>query len=212
MIHKKIIFALTFIVGQLYGTTSEKITLAIDGVSITPPSIKQDATHMFVSAHSIDPLLNKIIEASGGKSKDMIIDQTGKEIKIIADFATVLEKHDEAENIYEGYIGTTQAQNGDRTVFCKGTTCKVLGQKVHTFGNNVGIAENDICYFSNNIITCLSGKTFANPSQAQAATTGTPGYIMYQDKKFIGYIMSEPSKPGLMGSGKRIDFCQRACK
>ena len=79
-------------------------------------------------------------------------------------------------------------------------------KQVITAGNTVGIAEDDSCYLvqKSNTIECDSGKVFSQPREQESALTGTPGYLMGEN--YIGYIVSKPSTPRLMGSGKRIDF------
>jgi hypothetical protein len=82
-------------------------------------------------------------------------------------------------------------------------------------GNTVGIAQDDVCYFvpadkrhdKKMHIRCDSGRIIENPFQRESALTGTPGFL--SGNHYIGYIVSKPSTPSLMGSGKRIDFYER---
>ncbi len=94
--------------------------------------------------------------------------------------------------------------------------CKAKGREretrrsvINTQRNGVGIAADDVCYLSRNkkMIRCRSGRTFKNPIMKESALTGTPGFLSGSD--YIGYVVSEPSTPSLMGSGKRIDLYER---
>lgn len=96
------------------------------------------------------------------------------------------------------------------TFKCHGDKCKL-----HIQGNTVGISEDDVCYFvpadkrhdKPMHIRCDSGRIIENPFQRESALTGTPGFL--SGNHYIGYIVSKPSTPSLMGSGKRIDFYER---
>lgn len=86
--------------------------------------------------------------------------------------------------------------------------CAVQRDSLVIAANTVGIAADDVCYVvpGTNTVECDSGKIFENTTQRESALTGTPGYL--SGPGYIGYIVSKPSTPGLMGSGKRVDFYQ----
>ena len=89
------------------------------------------------------------------------------------------------------------------------TKKKISGTVIDTQANTVGIDANDVCYWQakKKTIRCSSGKVIKNPIQKESALTGTPGYL--SGEHFIGYIVTKPSTPSLMGSGKRVDFYER---
>jgi hypothetical protein len=85
----------------------------------------------------------------------------------------------------------------------------ISGEIINTQSNTVGIAADDSCYWQarRRIIRCSSGRIIRNPIQKESALTGTPGYL--SRSQYIGYIVTKPSTPNLMGSGKRVDFYLR---
>ena|GEM_PF-3091906 len=82
----------------------------------------------------------------------------------------------------------------------------INGEVINTQANAVGIAADDVCYWQarKKIIRCSSGRVIKNPIQRESALTGTPGYL--SGAGYIGYVVTKPSTPNLMGSGKRMDF------
>lgn len=82
----------------------------------------------------------------------------------------------------------------------------ITGDVVNTQFNAVGITADDVCYWQarKKIIRCSSGRIIKNPIQKESALTGTPGYL--SGEHYIGFIVTSPSTPQLMGSGQRIDF------
>jgi hypothetical protein len=86
---------------------------------------------------------------------------------------------------------------------------KPKGEVVNTQMNKADIAADDVCrwHARKNIIRCNSGRVIKNPIQKESALTGTPGYL--SGAGYIGYVVTKPSTPNLMGSGKRIDFYLR---
>jgi hypothetical protein len=104
-------------------------------------------------------------------------------------------------------VSTIQAK------YCHHKSRKTVYTKITTIGNTVGIPEDEDCYYyqdkkGNYHIIC-SWRTFKNSGVAESALTGTPGHIMY--KNYIGTVEMQPSEPGLLGSGKRLDFCDGEC-
>lgn len=99
-------------------------------------------------------------------------------------------------------------------VMIMGMTCTTMARKMHctheqvlnTQANTIGISDGDVCYLTRNkqTIRCNSGKIFRHVQSRESALTGTPGYL--SGEGYIGSIVSKPSTPGLMGSGKRIDY------
>lgn len=85
----------------------------------------------------------------------------------------------------------------------------ISGEVINTQSNTVGIAADDACYWHarKNIIRCSSGRIIKNPIQRESALTGTPGYL--SGPKYIGFMVTKPLTPKLMGSGKRVDFYLR---
>lgn len=83
------------------------------------------------------------------------------------------------------------------------------GEVINTQMNKADIAADDVCYWQarKNVIRCNSGRIIKKPIQRESALTGTPGYLSGQG--YIGYVVTKPSTPKLMGSGKRIDFYLR---
>ena len=96
----------------------------------------------------------------------------------------------------------------------RGKTIRIDGKILTTTQNNVGIDPKDTCgiffYENKTFIVCSSGKQFDNPGQTESSITGTPGNLMYEN--YIGFVKTEAATSGLMGSGKRIDYCDGACK
>jgi hypothetical protein len=86
----------------------------------------------------------------------------------------------------------------------------ISGEVINTQMNQAAIKADDVCYWHarKKIIRCSSGKVIKNPIQKESALTGTPGHLMGEN--YIGYVVTKPSTPKLMGSGKRIDFYLRA--
>lgn len=84
------------------------------------------------------------------------------------------------------------------------------GQVINTQMNKADITADDVCYWQarKKIIRCTSGRIIKNPIQKESALTGTPGYL--SGTGYIGYVVTKPSTPKLMGSGKRIDLYLRA--
>lgn len=84
--------------------------------------------------------------------------------------------------------------------------CRKKQTMLITTSNTVGIAADDICYIvrDTKTVRCKSGKEFTDVSERESALTGTPGHL--SGPRYIGYFVSKPSTPSLMGSGKRIDF------
>jgi hypothetical protein len=92
------------------------------------------------------------------------------------------------------------------TLHLEAAHTKIKGELINIQANIVSIATDDVCYWQKrrNIIRCESGRVIKKPIQKEGALTGTPGYL--SGSGYIGYIVIKPSKPWLMGSGKRIDF------
>ncbi len=93
------------------------------------------------------------------------------------------------------------------------TSRKTVHTKITTVGNTVGIPEDVECHYykdkkGNYRIRC-TWRTFKNVGVAESSLTGTPGHIMYTN--YIGTAEIKPSEPGLLGSGKRLDFCDGKC-
>jgi hypothetical protein len=88
------------------------------------------------------------------------------------------------------------------------STCCASKVPLITQSNTVGIAADDVCYLmqDTNTVECESGTVFTGVTQRESALTGTPGYL--SGPGYIGYVVSKPSTPSLMGSGKRIDIYQ----
>ena len=90
---------------------------------------------------------------------------------------------------------------------------KTIHTPITTTGNTVGIQEGEECYYYQDKkgkyhVVC-SWRTFKNVGVTESALTGTPGHIMYAN--YIGTAQITPSEPGLLGSGKRLDFCNGKC-
>ena len=99
------------------------------------------------------------------------------------------------------------------------------GSLINTQDNNAGITDDMSCYVFDveqpdgsmkKQIVCYKGKrkkmskTFKNIGYAESSLTGTPGHLMY--KNYIGSLITKKSTPGLMGSGKKLNFCDGECK
>lgn len=97
-------------------------------------------------------------------------------------------------------VGTITATVTRKSDVSRGRT------RINTQMNTVGIADDDVCYVTKDKkkIRCASGKVIKNPLQRESALTGTPGHL--SGTNYIGFMVSKPSTPSLMGSGKRIDF------
>jgi len=83
--------------------------------------------------------------------------------------------------------------------------------RVYTAGNTVDprIDEGDACYYvrykKESISVVCPNRTFKNVIAKESSLTGTPGHIQ-NPKNYIGYAITKPSKPDLMGSGKKLNF------
>lgn len=90
---------------------------------------------------------------------------------------------------------------------------------INTSMNNVGISSSDVCAYSemptndNNsregIIVCKSGRRFRQVIQEKGSSTGTPGYLYYDN--YIGQRII-PGRAGMPGAGKRITYCAGPCE
>jgi hypothetical protein len=90
------------------------------------------------------------------------------------------------------------------TVTCNGVTTTYAGEIIFTDGNQVGIANNDVCVFDTqaNVIACTSGKIFRNP-QRYDYHAGTLEQGL--SSSLIGKIARRPT-PGMIGSGGYTAF------
>lgn len=100
--------------------------------------------------------------------------------------------------VFHSYSGSSSAAQTGGTV-------------IQTFGNPEKIAPDETCKLT---ITCYKNgqvtRTFENINFEESSLTGTPGYLMYEN--FIGWVKIEDSKSGMMGSGKKLNFCNGPCK
>ena len=163
-----------------------------------------------VTAGTMDPALRALIKACDGKPTDLILWISGNEVKIVTDFtSTKLKSQAPPKKFFKHCFGSIMHDDGSYEYFCKGSQCETLGYVINTERNAVGIADGDICYLhpDKKTIQCVSGIVIKNPIQRESSLTGTPGFL--SGAGYIGYMVSKPSTPSLMGSGKKIHFYRR---
>lgn len=97
-----------------------------------------------------------------------------------------------------------------------------LRERIYTRNNKVGVKENEFCYviydpkqnYDNAIIICKNKspqvKLFKNVGKIVGSSTGTPGWLEYSN--YIGHKPLDSNKPGLVGGGRRVIFCDGPCK
>lgn len=126
MVTKSIVAGFVLLTGSLQATVMDKVDLQMSGIIINidkdAPQDAKDATYFFVEAQSLDPVLRRVIETSGGKPVDMIVYKTGKEVGIITDFSTTTS--DSSETAYKDAIGYIANRGGPYKFFCFGPSCQ----------------------------------------------------------------------------------------
>jgi len=212
--YKRLIMGLSILTGTVSAAPLDTISLDMSGMAINTngntAGIAQGERLLFVSAKTMGPAVRAMIKAAHGTPSDIILRITGNEVTVISDFASKsIKDHAHGQKLFKQCLGSITHEDGTKDYFCKGPMCELLGYAIDTQGNRAGIADDDVCYLQpdKKTIRCLSGTVIKNPAQRESALTGTPGYL--SGAGYIGYMVSKPSSPSLMGSGKRIDFFKR---
>jgi hypothetical protein len=99
----------------------------------------------------------------------------------------------------------------------------ITKEQINIQSNNADVASNEVCYviydpaknYDDAIIICekesdTKAKLFKNVGKIIGASTGTPGWLAYDN--YIGYKIIDDGKPGLSGGGKRVIFCDGPCR
>lgn len=211
--YKKIIMSV-FFAGSMCATVMDKVDLTLSGIVLitegNTANIGKNERWFLINARNMDPVLRSLIKACHGKPTDVLMRVVDGSVSVMTDFTKVrVKEQDVPKKVYKNCIGFIANENGSCDYFCKGSHIHILGDAINTQANAVGIAENDVCYLARDkkTIHCTSGKVLENPVQRESALTGTPGHL--SGTGYIGLMVSKPSTPSLMGSGKRIDFYQR---
>lgn len=190
---------------------TDAVTITVQGLALNTngntAGIKAGERVLYLDGRTLHPALRAMIKASGGKPADMILRVASDTVTVIADISSKrVKEQGHAHTVFKHCFGFVAHDDGTNEYFCKGQTCEVLGKAINTFKNRVNIGTDDVCYLmpDNKTIRCLSGIVIKNPIQQESALTGTPGYL--NSGQYIGFMVTKPSTPLLMGSGKRIDF------